>query len=235
MLFWAVNGSNKALQWREQLEHHAMPAALNGKKYTFHAACLLFPQLGNEELRELADDIKARGLLHAIVLYQGKILDGRNRYLACRLAGVKPRFVEWQGNGSPVEWVISENLIRRHLTPSQRAVIALDTLPLLEKEAKERQRLSPGRGNKVGKILPAFSSNGKASEAAARLTKTNEKYVKSVKAISIQAPDLLDAIRSGHLGVPDAVRLSKMPTLGRRRLPEVAGGRYHRPCHCWRR
>ncbi len=50
------------------------------------------------------------------------------------LAGVKPRFVEWDGKGSPVEWVISENLIRRHLTSSQRAVIALDLLPLLEKE-----------------------------------------------------------------------------------------------------
>lgn len=187
-------------------------------KYTFHPACLLFPQLGKEELRELADNIKARGLLHDIILYQGKILDGRNRYLACRLAGVKPRFVDWQGNGSPVEWVISENLIRRHLTSSQRAVIANDMLPLLEKEAKERQRLSLGRGEKGCKKLDTFSNNGPASHVAARITKTNSAYVQAVKAVGKQAPDLLDAIRSGHLNVPDAVKLAKVPTQERKKM-----------------
>jgi len=49
-----------------------------------------------------------------------KFLDGRNRLAACRIAKVKPRFVEWDGTGSPLQWVISENLIRRHLTSSQR-------------------------------------------------------------------------------------------------------------------
>ena len=121
------------------------------KRYSFHPACLLFPQLGTDELQELAEDIQARGLLHDIILYKGQILDGRNRYLACGIAGVKPSFANWHGAGSPVEWVISENLIRRHLTSSQRAVIALDMLPLLENEAKERQRLSPGRGKRYPK------------------------------------------------------------------------------------
>jgi hypothetical protein len=108
--------------------------------YAYHPACLLFPKLGKDELQELADDIRENGLRHPIVLYQGKILDGRNRLLACEIAGVEPRFVEWDGKGSPVEWVVSENLVRRHLTSSQCAVIAHDLLPLLEEMAKERQR-----------------------------------------------------------------------------------------------
>ena len=82
--------------------------------------------IGKEELKELAADIKANGLQNPIVLYNGQILDGRNRFLACKIAKVKPRFVEWDGKGTPTEWVISENLIRRHLTSSQRAVIAYD-------------------------------------------------------------------------------------------------------------
>ena len=126
-------------------------------KYSYHPACLLFPKLGDQELQELAADIKASGLRNPIVLYQGKILDDRNRLAACEIAGVGPRFVEWNGKGSPVEWVISENLIRRHLTASQRAVIAHDLLPLLEKEAKERQRLSHGRGKKVSQYEDTFS------------------------------------------------------------------------------
>ena len=116
-------------------------------KYPFHPACTIFPQLPDDELRELADDIAANGLRNPVVLFQGKILDGRNRYLACELAGVKPRFSEFQGD-DPIGWVVSQNLHRRHLTASQRAVVAFDLLPLLEKEAKQRQRLSRGRGKR---------------------------------------------------------------------------------------
>ena len=81
-------------------------------RFSLHPACKLFPKLGDVELRELADDIKANGLQNPIVLLGGKILDGRNRHVACKLSGVEPRFEEWKGKGSPVEWVISQNLMR---------------------------------------------------------------------------------------------------------------------------
>ena len=83
------------------------------KRLQLHPACKLFPKLGKTELQELADDIKANGLQNPIVLLDGKILDGRNRFAACKIAGVKPRFEKWDGAGSPVEWVISQNLMRR--------------------------------------------------------------------------------------------------------------------------
>jgi hypothetical protein len=70
------------------------------KPYKFHPACLAFPLLPEEELQELAEDIKLRGLLHPIVVFHGQILDGRNRLAACEVAGVAPRFIEWSGSGS---------------------------------------------------------------------------------------------------------------------------------------
>ena len=192
---------------------------------TFHPACLLFPPMSQEELRELAADIKERGLLNPIVLIKNQVLDGRNRLAACELAGVEPRFVQWDGKGSPTEWVISQNLFRRHLTSSQRAVVAYHTLPLLEKEAKQRQRQSPGRGKgagkKAGQKLPTFSGNGKASVIAARLARTNENYVKAVKNISTIAPELVESIRAGQLKVPDAVLVAKCPKAIRRTVLEM--------------
>jgi hypothetical protein len=72
-----------------------------------------------------------RGLLNPITLAGRQVLDGRNRLSACRLAGVKPRFEEWSDPGcGPVAWVISQNLHRRHLNESQRAMIA-DSLATL--------------------------------------------------------------------------------------------------------
>jgi len=152
----------------------------------------------DDELRELADDIRQNGLQNAIVLYQGKILDGRNRYLACPMAGVKPRFVQWDGEGSPLQWVISENMVRRHLTSSQRAVIALELLPMLEKEAHERKR----RGKTIRKKLRKVAENGEARQIAARLAHTNSAYVQILKTIQQQAPELLDKVRSGIMKVP---------------------------------
>ena len=88
-------------------------------KYRYHPACTVFPQLSDAELQDLADDIAVNGLRNPIVLWQGKILDGRNRYLACEIAEVEPRFTEFEGD-DPIGWVISQNLHRRHLTASQR-------------------------------------------------------------------------------------------------------------------
>ena len=179
----------------------------------------------DEELQELADDISIKGQLDDIVLYEGKILDGRNRYLACPMAGVEPRFSEWDGKGSPLEWVISVNMVRRHLTSSQKAVIALDLLPLLEKEAKHRQRRSEGRGKKVAKKL-ATLYGGKATSIAARMARTNSAYVEAVKSIGKQAPELLAKIRSGILRVPDAARLARLPHAERRGLLKRCNGEW---------
>ena len=113
----------------------------------YHPLCLLFPRLGDDELQELAEDIRQNGLENDMVTLDGKILDGRNRHVACEIAGVEPRFREFTGD-DPIAWVVSQNLVRRHLTASQRAVVAFDLLPLLKKQAKERQRRSNSyRGN----------------------------------------------------------------------------------------
>ena len=138
---------------------------------------------------------------------------------------MKPRFVNWDGEGSPVEWVISENLIRRHLTSSQRAVIAHDLLPLLEQGAKERQCLSKGRGKKVAKSSATLS--GKASEVAARIAKTNATYVEAVKSISKAAPELIEKVRIGNLSIPDAKRLSEIPKDKRKELLRTVNGQSH--------
>ena len=180
-------------------------------RYSYHPACKLFPRLPDDQLRDLAEDIKRNGLQNPIVLLDGKILDGRNRMAACKIAGVKPRFVEWKGRGSPVEWVISQNMMRRHLSASQKAVVAHDLLPLLEKEAKERQRkANEYRANgRLAKKCANRNGKGKAAEAAARIAGTNPRYVEMVKSIKGKAPELVKKIRSGELTVLVANRLAE--------------------------
>ena len=82
----------------------------------FHELSSIFPLLEGDEFEQLKADIARNGLRDPITLYRGKILDGRNRYRACRDLGIKPRFQECDGDDSPLDLILSRNLHRRHLT-----------------------------------------------------------------------------------------------------------------------
>jgi hypothetical protein len=81
----------------------------------------LFPMLTDEEIDQLAEDIKANGQLHPIIVDGDTLIDGRNRLEACRRAGVEPTY-EQLGDRDPVTLILSVNINRRHLTVGQRAI-----------------------------------------------------------------------------------------------------------------
>lgn len=96
---------------------------LNGGDLEFHPLADLFPLIEGQEFQGLVDNIRENGLLEPGDLYEGKILEGRNRYRACRAAGVECRFKQYTGN-DPLGYVISKNIMRRHVMTEQRAMLA---------------------------------------------------------------------------------------------------------------
>lgn len=190
-----------------------------------HEAAKLFPILGEADLQELANDIAAHGLLQPVTLHEGKVLDGRNRLKACELASVEPRFEQWQSNGvSPTEWVISVNLKRRHLTTGQRAAIAVEALPLLETEARERQREAQ---RKAGRLYGEGHPRGSASKDAEPLDEPSAELfhgqparsariagsmvgisyasVDRAKRVRANAPELFDQMKEGQITTTAAI------------------------------
>lgn len=122
------------------------------KEYEFHELCLLFPQADDLTIEEMAYDIQQNGQTDPIVLYQGKILDGRNRYLACKKAGIKPQTIEYTGR-NPLQFVISKNLNRRHLTQAQKAMIASSILAKKGSKATAADRAMVARQLEVGESM----------------------------------------------------------------------------------
>ncbi len=141
------------------------------------------PSLHNSE-KTVRNGLRAHGQLEPIWLSpDGRIVDGRNRYNACRELGIAPMYQTWSGNGSLVAFVLAKNFHRRNLTASQRAAIAVTFKGELETEIKEEHRAKSstgGRGNKKGlvKIDQPFSeSPGRDSRAeAAKLANVSEGY-----------------------------------------------------------
>jgi hypothetical protein len=165
----------------------------------WHPAANIFPVLGDDELNQLADDIKTNGLLEPVVLMDGLVLDGRNRLLACQKAGVTPRFIEWNGEcGDPWDYVLSKGARRRHMTASQKACAAVELLPRLEEKARLRQ----GARTDLGAILPQGS--GRAIELVGDLLNVSPTYVKQAKRLKVEHPDLFAAVRVGEISLQEA-------------------------------
>lgn len=121
-----------------------------------HPAAELFPVMLGERFDALVTDIRERGLLEPIVLTNGLILDGRNRYLACLEIGVEPTVEEWNGEGTPEGYVISKNLQRRHLTESERAMIAAKLATMKRGDAasqRDEGEISPSSLKEVADML----------------------------------------------------------------------------------
>src|SRR5258708_1494912 len=103
---------------------HPDQAQPTTRLFTFHPAADIFPLMSGTEFDELVGDIKANGLKEPVVLYDGKLLDGRNRARACNAAGIPVSMEEHQEGcariGDPFAYVVSKNFHRRHLTPEQK-------------------------------------------------------------------------------------------------------------------
>jgi ParB-like chromosome segregation protein Spo0J len=149
-----------------------------------HPLSELFPMLVGGGLQALADDIKARGLRDSVVLLNGMILDGRNRWAACRKAGIKQvPTVEYDGDDA-LAFVVSANLHRRHLSVSQRALIAADLA-----KRKSAEMRSDGKSAEMRPTL----------EAAAAALNVGSRVVDSASAVLEQGtPAEIEAVRSGE-------------------------------------
>lgn len=168
------------------------------RELEYHPIANIFPMESQDKLADLASDIKENGLLEPITLCDDKILDGRNRYEACRIAGCDFQTVVYDGD-TPTAFVTSKNLKRRHLTPSQAAAAAVEALPHFEAEALNRKVLG-GKAKDTQIIADAGESRAKAADQFG----TNRQYVSDAKAIKKSHPDVFEDIRSGRKTIPKA-------------------------------
>lgn len=160
-----------------------------------HEYADLFPMLGEKELQELADDIRNNGQHQPILKTEdGRILDGRNRLRACEIAGVQPHFKTFKGDDDEaLRFVLSLNLTRRHLSDSQRAMIA-STIATL----RQGEKTNPQICGSESKVTQA---------AAAAMLNTSERQVQKATKVRREAPpDVVQSVVRGEMTLNAAER-----------------------------
>jgi N6-adenosine-specific RNA methylase IME4 len=161
-----------------------------------HPLANLFPLLEGPDFDELVDDIRGNGLIEPIVVLEDRILDGRNRYRACLAAGVEPTFRPFLGD-DPLAYVVSLNLKRRHLSESQRAMVAakLATLPHGANQWRTGQLAAPP-----------------TQEEAAALLNIGERSVRRAAEVRDHGvPELRHAVEQGTISVTAAADIATQP------------------------
>jgi ParB-like chromosome segregation protein Spo0J len=162
----------------------------------FHPHANFFPLLDGEDFDALADDVKLHGVRQPIWRHRdGRIIDGRNRYRAAQAAGVACPFQTFDGSDEEIlDFVVSQNIHRRHLSTGQRALIAA-TMATMRQGA--RTDLSP-----IG---------DKSQADAAQLMGVAKRSVeRAATVLASKNLTLIRAVREGELAVSTAAEIARM-------------------------
>jgi ParB-like chromosome segregation protein Spo0J len=160
-----------------------------------HPLCQAFPAMDDEAFEQLRDDIAVNGQRNPILLYEDQILDGRHRLQACLVLGIEPRFQTFTGTWEQAKAAVcSENLHRRHLTTSQRAMIAASLATLSGGRPKETELI-----NSVS--VPTLS------DAAETTGVSRDTVVRAKRVQKTGAPEVAEAVRDGKLTINKAQEL----------------------------
>jgi ParB-like chromosome segregation protein Spo0J len=184
-------------------------------EYQYGELSTVFPSfVGEEEFTRLVEDIRENGLIDPIVVWNNEIVDGRHRHLACKEAGVEPRY-----EVLPDDWpfekvknrVVALNILRRHLSVGQRALVAAALANM-----------------SVGRNWDSNSLNlddNKSMQDAADTLSVSRASVATAKSVKRDAPDLAEKVNNGEmsLNAADQERRKRlgMPTQTNAPKPKV--------------
>jgi hypothetical protein len=168
----AEPGAKRAATSGEPMDDVSKPAPK--QDYEFHELANIFSLIEGDEFDAFVDTVRRQELLNPITLYQGKILEGRNRYRAAKAVGypfTARDFVELQPGKDPKEFVIAANVQRRHLTTEQKRDLVIRLLRERPQDSDRKLALLIGVSNKT------------VSTYRKELAEELEKFVKAWRAL----------------------------------------------------
>lgn len=191
-------------------EYYSRLTGAKDKDDPYHELSTVFSSFEDtEEFRGLVKSIRQYGLFDPILMWQGKIVDGRHRHKACLEAGVEPQYeylVDDMSFDKVRDRVVGENILRRHLTTGQRAMIAASLA-----------NMTHGGDRKSDQAINL--SDGKSTAEAAKSLNVGEATVRHAKEVKRDAPDLAEKVSRGEMSL-NAAKTQSRERKGEKQKPK---------------
>jgi len=166
----------------------------------------LIPPLTEMEFAQLRQSILAEGVRDALVIWNGILLDGHNRYEIAQDYGLPFRTLEIDlpDRDAAFNWIIDNQLGRRNLTPDQASY-------LRGKRYEREERQDGGHGDQKSE----YQNDTPIPDTAARIAaqtgvsaptiKRDAQFARAVDALVPQVPDIVERVMAGDIPTRGAV------------------------------
>lgn len=163
----------------------------------------IFPAAKAEDYNRLRDDICDNGYdsKQPIIIYEGQVLDGWNRWTACVELKINPPTCQFNGDESEAIGLVMRTNKRRNLNSGQWATIAVEADDIMVAVKAKR-----GRPEKEQIIAPLSKDQRCTNHKAAQLFNTNRNYVNQAAKIKKAAPEVFERVKAGKMTMQDAAK-----------------------------
>lgn len=162
-----------------------------------HPLSAAFPDMSREEYSELLDSVREIGIQNAIVLFEDKIIDGWHRYRASVELDIECPAIDLPEETDPRLFVIAQNVSRRSLSASQRA-LAIVTVNAWRRSGVTNKAHPQDAPEKSKKELSEMSKTSTATIDRAK------------KVITDAVNEVIEAVQSGEIGIVKASEIAKL-------------------------
>ena len=190
-----------------------------GEVLYVHPFASRFPMMSEEELDDLAEDIRTNGLARSAVLDQHhQLIDGRNRLEASRRAEVSPDF-QVVTLDDAVAYILSANVNRRHMTKGQQAMVVAQAGAFLKSSQRQLAKSTGVHASRIAYAAVVLEYAPELADAVLfRGMPLNEAYTKAqerkaaaqsdeakLERLKLEAPDLADLVIDERLTLAGAM------------------------------
>ena len=186
----------------------------------------LIPALTVEEFKQLEANILSEGIRDPLVVWNGYLVDGHNRYTIASQHGLEYKTVskEFKDGNAVKEWMILNQFGRRNLSNYQRSVLALQLEDVFKAKAKENQAIQ-FKGNSLPQISVEVKPIDTQKEIA-KIANVSHDTVAKVKVIEAKAtPEVKAQLSTGEMSINQAYQEIKKEEKKEERIQKIIESR----------
>ena len=161
----------------------------------------LIPELAPDELLQLEENIKRDGCRDSLVLWNGVLVDGHNRYDICNRNDLPFKTIDraFENRSEVIEWIITNQFGRRNLNPYIRGTLAIR----LESEISARAKANQKKGG--GSVREKSPQPIKTREELAKIAGVSDNTISKIKKIEEKgSEEVKKALAKGEISINEA-------------------------------